>query len=50
VTEDQVTQAVQDALRRGLVQRNELLTAAQSRGGRARKVIERALTMVRTAT
>ena len=50
VTEDQVTQAVQEALQRGLVQRNELFTAARSRGGRARRVIERALTMVRTAT
>lgn len=50
VSEDQVVKAVHDALQRGLVRRNELLTAARSRGGRARKVIERALTMAETAT
>jgi predicted transcriptional regulator of viral defense system len=50
VSEDQVAQAVQDALQRGLVRRSELLTAARSRGGRARRVIERALTMAGTAT
>jgi predicted transcriptional regulator of viral defense system len=49
VGEDQVVKAVHDALRRGLVRRNELLTAARSRGGRARKVIERAITMAGTA-
>lgn len=50
VGEDHVVKAVQDALQRGLVRRNELLTAARSRGGRARKVIERALSMAGTAT
>ena len=43
VSEEQVAQAVQEALQRGLVQRNDLLTAAQSRGGRAKKVIGKAL-------
>lgn len=50
VSEDQVAQAVREALQRGLVQQDNLLSAAQSRGGRARKVIERALTMAGTAT
>ena len=49
VSEEQVAQAVLDALRRGVVQQSELLAAAWSRGGRARKVIERALTMAGTA-
>src|SRR4030042_1545681 len=43
VSEDQVAQAVQEALQRGLVQRNDLLFAAQSRGGLAREVIGKAL-------
>jgi len=43
VSEDQVAQAVREALQRGLVQQNDLLSAAQSRGGRAREVIGRAL-------
>jgi predicted transcriptional regulator of viral defense system len=50
VSEEQVDQAVLDALRRGLVQQGELLAAARSRGGRARTVIERALKMAGTAT
>ncbi|MDP2859333.1 MAG: type IV toxin-antitoxin system AbiEi family antitoxin domain-containing protein [Bacillota bacterium] len=49
VSEDQVVKAVHDALQGGLVRRNELLTAARSRGGRARKVIEKAVTMAGTA-
>ena len=49
VGEDQVAEAVREALQRGLVRRNDLVTAAWSRGGRARKVIERALTMAGTA-
>jgi predicted transcriptional regulator of viral defense system len=43
VAEDQVVKAVQEALQRGLVQQNELLVAARTRGGRARKVIGKTL-------
>ena len=43
VSEEHVAQAVREALQRGLVQRHELLSAAQSRGGRAREVIGKAL-------
>ena len=49
VSEDQVAQAVQEALQRGLVQRNDLLFAAQSRGGLAREVIGKALSTTVTA-
>lgn len=49
VSEDEVAKAVDEALQRGLVQQTELLTAARSRGGRARKVIGRALGQARAA-
>jgi hypothetical protein len=48
VSEEQVAQAVREALERGLVQRHELLSAAQSRGGRAKEVIGKALSMAVT--
>jgi len=48
VSEEQVAQAVREALQRGLVQRHELLSAAQVRGGRAKEVIKKALSMAVT--
>jgi hypothetical protein len=39
LAEEQVSQAVHEALQRGLVSREELLTQAARRGGRAKKII-----------
>jgi hypothetical protein len=39
LAEEQVFQAVQEALQRGLVSQEELLTQAKRRGGRAKKII-----------
>jgi predicted transcriptional regulator of viral defense system len=39
LAEEQVRQAVQEALQRGLVSQEELLTQAERRGGRAKKII-----------
>lgn len=38
--EEQVYQSIREALRRGLVSREELLTQAERRGGRAKKIIQ----------
>jgi hypothetical protein len=39
LAEEQVCQAVQEALQRGLVSQEELLTQAERRSGRAKKII-----------
>ena len=39
LAEEQVHQAIQEALQRGLVSQEELLTQAERRGGRAKKII-----------
>jgi predicted transcriptional regulator of viral defense system len=39
LAEEQVRQAIQEALQRGLVSQEELLTQAERRGGRAKKII-----------
>jgi hypothetical protein len=39
LAEEQVCQAVQEALQRGLVSQEELLAQAERRGGRAKKII-----------
>jgi predicted transcriptional regulator of viral defense system len=39
LAEDQVRQAIQEALQRGLVSQEDLLTQAERRGGRAQKLI-----------
>jgi len=39
LAEEQVYQEIREALRRGLVSREELLTQAERRGGRAKKII-----------
>jgi predicted transcriptional regulator of viral defense system len=39
LAEDQVRQAIQEALQRGLVSHEELLAQAERRGGRAKKII-----------
>ena len=43
LAEEQVQQAIQESLRRGLTSQNELLTHADGRGGRAKRIIQATL-------
>jgi hypothetical protein len=43
LADDQVRQAIQEALRRGLVTRESLLSMAGQRGGRFRRLVDRTL-------